>query len=181
MKRSFIFTIIALLAVSTVLGAVYQVRCTPSEDIQAYISSFVSSIANGVNHKNIFLNSLRDGLLTCAVIFVCGFVRFGFLISLFTAARRCFVAGFTSAAFICSFKAKGILAAAAIELPFMLSLVPLAALCCASFMLSVDKEKRGFDSVRPYVLLTIGAMSVFAGAALCEGYAVTSLVEFILK
>lgn len=181
MKRPFILIIVVLLAVSAALGAVYQVRCTPTEDIQAYISSFVSSIANGVNHKNIFLNSLRDGLLTCAVIFVCGFVRFGFLISLLTAARRCFVAGFTSAAFICAFKAKGILAAAAIELPFMLSLIPLTALCCASFMMSVNKDKREFTFVRSYILLTIGSMLVFTGAALCEGYAVTSLVGFILK
>lgn len=181
MKKPFILTIVVLFAASAALGAIYQVRCAPSEDIQSYISSFVSSIANGVNHKNIFLNSLRDGLLSCAVIFVCGFVRFGFLISMFTAARRCFVAGFTSAAFISAFKAKGILAAAAVELPFMLSLVPLAALCCVSFMLSVNKEKRGFEPIRSYVLLAIGTMAVFAGAALCEGYAVTSLVGFILK
>ena len=103
------------------------------------------------------------------------------LCRLFAAARRCFVAGFTSAAFICAFKAKGILAAAAIELPFMLSLLPLAALCCVSIMMSLDKERHGFRSVRSYCLLTISAMAVFAGSALCEGYCVVWLLSLIFN
>ena len=181
MKKLYIFIIISLIIISAALGAAYQVSFSPSEQISGYVSSFAASIANGVNHKNIFLNALRDGLLTCSVIFICGFVRFGFLISLFAAARRCFVAGFTSAAFICAFKAKGILAAAAIELPFMLSLLPLAALCCVSIMMSLDKERHGFRSVRSYCLLTISAMAVFAGSALCEGYCVVWLLSLIFN
>lgn len=181
MKKAYILIISAIIVLSTGLGAVYQVKCMPSDSVNSYISSFAASLLNGINHKNIFLNSLRDGALTVAVIFVCGFIRVGFLISLFAAAKRCFVAGFTCAAFISSFKIKGILAAAVLELPFMLSLIPLSLLCSVSLMMSLDTQRMESKKLRSFIFLALGTMLIFAGSALCEGYAVTELLKIILK
>ena len=170
-----------MVVLSAALGAVYQIKFVPFDSVSSYISSFASGLSNGLNRKNIFLNSLRDSALTASIIFVCGFVRIGFLVSVFAAARRCFAAGFTSAAFISVFKAKGVLAAAVLELPFILSLIPLAALCSVSVMLSIDRERKTSMQIRSFILLALGSMLIFAGAALCEGYAVPILLKIILK
>ncbi len=181
MKKLYISIIILVIILSAAIGAVYQVKCVPPDSVSSYISSFASALSNGVNRKNIFLNSLRDSTLTVSIIFICGFVRIGFLVSIFAAARRCFIAGFTSAAFISVFKAKGILASAVLELPFILSLIPLAALCSVSVMLSTNKGHKNTTQIRSFILLALGSMLIFTGAALCEGYAVPILLKIILK
>lgn len=181
MKKLYISIIIFVVSLSAAIGTIYQLKFVPSDSVSSYISSFASGLSNGINRKNIFLNSLREYALTSLVIFVCGFVKIGFLVSVFAAARRCFVAGFTAATFISVFKTKGILAAAVLEFPFLLSLIPLVTLCSVSVMLSIDKERKNAAQIRSFILLTLGSMLIFTGAALCEGYAVTGLLKIILK
>ena len=178
MNKKIIIISSAIAVLAVIAGAAYQSVCARQPQLGNYLASFADSLSNGVDHRGIFLNSLKEGLLTVGLIFVCGFLRFGFPLTAWGIARRCFVSGFTCAALIERYSTRGIIAAAAAELPFMLTLVPLVLLSSFSFALSFSRSRSSV--MKSYLLLTLGCVIIFACAALCESYAVVPLILLAL-
>jgi len=179
MNKKIIIASSAIAVLAVIAGAAYQVLCAKQPQLGDYLASFAESLSNGVNHRGIFLNSLKEGLLTVGLIFVCGFLRFGFPLTAWGIARRCFVSGFTCAALIERYSVRGILAAAAAELPFMLTLVPLVLLSSFSFALSFSRNRSSV--IKSYLLLTAGSAVIFICAAACESYVVVPLISLALR
>lgn len=177
MKKSAVISVILIIIISAAAGSIYMMLCSSGDDIHNYINEFLWNLKSGARSKNIFLNSCKDSMLTLAVITVCAFLRFGFVISLFTMARRCFIACFTSAAFIAYSGGMSVLKAAIISLPFMMSLPALAAVCSVSVSMSV--QPRDTARIRSYIVLTAGAAVLLTASALAEGYLVTIIMNAV--
>lgn len=179
MKKTVLIFVLAAAVISTACGAVFMMLSSPSEEIRMYLNEFMWNIKSGVLSKNIFINSLRDNLLTLAAIFICGFFKPGMLISLFVTARKCFVSAFTVSAFMYYYTLNGFFSAAVLSSPFMILFTSLIIMCSASVSLSLEKDK--YTLLRPYILFSAVCAITFIAAALTEGYIVPPLLKLILQ
>lgn len=181
MRKFSIPAVIAAIMISVSAGAIYMMLCASGDELHLIINEFLWNLKCGTRSGNIFANTLQSSLVMTALIAVCGFFRLGFIVSLMSLSRRCFVTGFTISAFIRSYGIKGFAYASVLGLPFMLTVPALAALSCASVSMSFSGRDRGRDTLRAYFVLTIGVALLFCAAALTEGYLVPILLRAIAK
>lgn len=179
MKKSSLIAAVTIMILSVAAGSLYMMLCAPADSIHSYINEFLWNLKSGVRSKNIFINALRENIVTFALIVLCSFVRFGFALSLFAAARRCFISGFTAAAFMRGEGFHGFVSAAVIEIPFMLSLPAIAFLCAMSVSLSVSGTRLTKAEAIPYITAAAAAAALLCAAALAEGYLIAPLLSWI--
>ena len=179
MKKSSFLVVLSLALISTIFGAIFLMHSAPSEEVRSYLNEFMWNMKSGVSDTNIFVNALKDNLLTLSAIFICGFFKPGFIVTIFVTMRKCFVSAFTVSAFMYYYSLKGFLTAAVIALPFMILFTSLIIISAASITLSLDNNR--LTLLKPYILFTLICTITFFAAALSEGYIVPSLTLLILK
>ncbi len=79
------------------------------EGIKNYIGSFCTAVSENKNSMTVFKNSLQANLISVGIIFLMGFLRFGFIVTGAIIVRKGFIIGFTTASFIKFYGAKGML------------------------------------------------------------------------
>lgn len=178
MKKSAVLLVFVIVTLSIISGSVFQMTLSPSDEIQSFLNEFIWNLKSGIHSKNIFLNALSDNFMTLAVIAVCGFIRAGFILSLFVTARKCFLTAFSVSAFMNYYKLRGFFSAAVLAVPFMILLPALCIICAVSVSFSNSHDRH--SQLRQYFVFTLICAVVFTAAAAAEGYVVPQLILLIL-
>ena len=103
--------LIFLLVVGVTVGSVYLAKNSGdmAEGIKNYIGSFCTAVSENKNSMTVFKNSLQANLISVGIVFLMGFLRFGFIVTGAIIVRKGFIIGFTTASFIKFYGAKGML------------------------------------------------------------------------
>ena len=177
---AYIFMLI-LLAAGVTAGSVYLVRgwSDMGEGISGYLSGFFENIAGTQSGMAVFKTSLVSNLVTLVIIFIMGFFRFGFIGTGALILRRGFIMGFTSASFLRSYGARGIVIMLS-TMPAALIYVPaLIIFSAVSVTFSMQKNKFQKKFIFSYIFFAIFMISIFCAASLSEGFLTTTFMKLI--
>ena len=179
MARLFYLVLLAVLLLGAAAGAFYLVRrYGSSEEVKAYLGEVAAGLSGGTDAKKVTAGAIKTGLLSAALFFVCGFFRPGAAVIAAETARRGFVAGFTSAAFIRYFGAKGLLLSACM-LPSAAVLIP-AVLMFGSVNAAAafGRERRSKKFWAAYIFFFAAFCAIFCISAIFEGFLTTIYMKY---
>ena len=166
--------LIFLLVVGVTVGSVYLAKNSGdmAEGIKNYIGSFCTAVSENKNSMTVFKNSLQANLISVGIVFLMGFLRFGFIVTGAIIVRKGFIIGFTTASFIKFYGAKGMLV--------MLSTMPTLLLFSAvSIKYSLNSERKSKKIIFSYIFFMIIIISIFCVASLSEGYLTTTFMSWV--
>lgn len=171
-----------LIGVGVLAGGLYYVnRYGSSYDVKDYLDSFLNRTREGMNNKSIFISSMRSWGITLAVLICGSFFRFGGVFICAELARRAFISGFTTTAFIRVYGLKGLFLALS-QLPQTVLTIPCALLLgafgTALSMKRIEKEK---NIIIFYIIFSVICCAIFCAAAFCEGYLTTTFMKMLSK
>lgn len=106
-------------------------------------------------------------------------MKYGYIISLFSVAKRGFVSSFATSAMIDVYGFKGIFLSLA-NIPQSLIIIPFAALLVSvSFIYSKNREKFDKKEKIIYIIFSLVIFTVFCVSALCEGFLTTTFMKWL--
>ena len=111
LKKSWFVFAILLLAAGTVVGAIYAAGASEQTDqtLKEYLNGFFQALPEQNNQGSAFKTALRENVRLFLLIFLGGCFRFGMVLSMGSVVLKGFSAGFTTAAMIKYYGAKGLL------------------------------------------------------------------------
>lgn len=179
-------TLIIVLAMSIMsAGVVFGSICLMqmgAEDVTSlgeYLKNFLNASQSKINAYDVFKNAFRENLIYFAVVFFAGFFRIGLIFIAAALVRKGFIIGFTSAAFIKFYGAKGLLVTISM-LPGIVLLIPaFLFLSAVSAKLSVRRIKTEKNFLIYYIFFAAVIVSIFCVSALSEGYLTTTFMKLI--
>lgn len=167
-------------AAGVLVGSVFaaQMSAPASEQLQGYLNDF---FAGGMRSGgDIFLSSLLDNAKLFIILFAAGFFKLGVCATLGAACAEGYVSGFTAAALVKLMGLKGFLinlSGIFGGLIFMLNVIFFGAL---SVHFSVSEERGNKNAKKKYILLSLGAATIFCIASLFDGYITTIFMGVIV-
>lgn len=178
-ERIYLILLYMLLACGATVGALYLVfRFGGSQDVKAWIDSYMSGISAGIDKRIVLINSIKSYSCVFAVFLVCSLFRMGAVIVAADIIRRGFITGFTAAAFIRFYGSKGILmmlSSMAHMFIFLPACLIFAAMSCALALKKIDKEK---NFLLFYIIFSVIIFAIFCAAAICEGFLTTIFMKW---
>lgn len=173
--------LLLILAAGVAAGSVYLMRgwSDMGEGVKGYLGSYFGAAAGNKNGMAVFKTSLTSNLITLAVIFIMGFFRFGFIGTGAIIIRKGFIMGFTSASFLRTYGARGILIMLS-TMPTALIYIPAILLfSAASVVFSMQKNKFQKKIIFSYIFFAIFMISIFCAASLSEGFLTTTFMKWL--
>lgn len=144
-----------------------------------YLKNFLNASQSQINAYDVFKNAFCENLIYFAVVFFAGFFRIGLIFIAAALVRKGFIIGFTSAAFIKFYGAKGLLVTASM-LPGIVLLIPaFLFLSAVSAELSVRRIKTEKNFLIYYIFFAAVIVSIFCVSALAEGYLTTTFMKLL--
>ena len=154
--------LIFLLVVGVTVGSVYLAKNSGdmAEGIKNYIGSFCTAVSENKNSMTVFKNSLQANLISVGIVFLMGFLRFGFIVTGAIIVRKGFVMLST--------------------MPTILITIPTLLLFSAvSIKYSLNSERKSKKIIFSYIFFMIIIISIFCVASLSEGYLTTTFMRYI--
>ena len=121
-------------------------------------------------------NYFFEGLVSCAVIFIAAYFRFGALLSVGVVLRKGFITGFTAAAAAGTYGLKGGLLMAATGLDLVAGVITLVLFSAVSVTYSIEKEK---NSKKFLIFFAIFSISIFCIISFSRGFVSTTFMKLI--
>ena len=161
--------LIFLLVVGVTVGSVYLAKNSGdmAEGIKNYIGSFCTAVSENKNSMTVFKNSLQANLISVGIVFLMGFLRFGFII------------GFTTASFIKFYGAKGMLVMLSTMPTILITIPTLLLFSAVSIKYSLNSERKSKKIIFSYIFFMIIIISIFCVASLSEGYLTTTFMSWV--
>ena len=160
-------------------GALYMALSSADGELYSYLMRFFQSLSEGIDKFSIFKNSLRDNLGVFLFVLICGMFRFGIVGSAAACAAKGFAGGFTAAAFVRYYGAKGMLVSLA-SFPASLIYMPtFIAFCTFSACFSVTPHKKEKSNLGAYLLFSLICFTIFCVASFFDGYVTTTFVKLL--
>ena len=161
--------LIFLLVVGVTVGSVYLAKNSGdmAEGIKNYIGSFCTAVSENKNSMTVFKNSLQANLISVGIVFLMGFLRFGFIIS------------FTTASFIKFYGAKGMLVMLSTMPTILITIPTLLLFSAVSIKYSLNSERKSKKIIFSYIFFMIIIISIFCVASLSEGYLTTTFMSWV--
>ena len=168
--------LIFLLVVGVTVGSVYLAKNSGdmAEGIKNYIGSFCTAVSENKNSMTVFKNSLQANLISVGIVFLMGFLRFGFIVTGAIIVRKGFIIGFTTASFIKFYGAKGMLVMLS-TMPTILITIP----TLLSIKYSLNSERKSKKIIFSYIFFMIIIISIFCVASLSEGFLTTTFMSWV--
>lgn len=182
-KDSTVLIVLAMtvMTAGVVLGSVCLMH-TGAEGVTAleeYLKNFLNASQTEIKAYDVFKNAFRENLMYFAVVFFAGFFRIGLILIAAALLRKGFIIGFTSAAFIKFYGAKGMLVTASM-IPGIVLLIPaFLFLSATSAGLSVCRVKKEKKFLIYYIFFAAVIVSIFCVSALAEGYLTTTFMKLL--
>lgn len=136
--------LIFLLVVGVTVGSVYLAKNSGdmAEGIKNYIGSFCTAVSENKNSMTVFKNSLQANLISVGIVFLMGFLRFGFIITGAIIVRKGFIIGFTTASFIKFYGVKGMLVMLSTMPTILITIPTLLLFSAVSIKYSLNSERK---------------------------------------
>ena len=168
--------LIFLLVVGVTVGSVYLAKNSGdmAEGIKNYIGSFCTAVSENKNSMTVFKNSLQANLISVGIVFLMGFLRFGFIIT-----GAIIVIGFTTASFIKFYGAKGMLVMLSTMPTILITIPTLLLFSAVSIKYSLNSERKSKKIIFSYIFFMIIIISIFCVASLSEGYLTTTFMSWV--
>ena len=144
--------LIFLLVVGVTVGSVYLAKNSGdmAEGIKNYIGSFCTAVSENKNSMTVFKNSLQANLISVGIVFLMGFLRFGFIVTGAIIVRKGFI------------------------------IIPTLLLFSAvSIKYSLNSERKSKKIIFSYIFFMIIIISIFCVASLSEGYLTTTFMSWV--
>ena len=170
--------LIFLLVVGVTVGSVYLAKNSGdmAEEIKNYIGSFCTAVSENKNSMTVFKNSLQANLISVGIVFLMGFLRFGFIVTGAIIVRKGFIIGFTTASFIKFYGVKGMLVMLSTMPTILITLLLFSAV---SIKYSLNSERKSKKIIFSYIFFMIIIISIFCVASLSEGYLTTTFMSWV--
>lgn len=170
----------SVLALGALIGSVYAagMKEGASDELTEYLSVFF----NGEMRRGgeIFFASFADNIKLFLVIFTAGFFRFGAVFVLGAACAQGFVSGFTAAALVKLMGRSGFLLNLSGGIAAVIFLTDVIFFGAYSLRFGLRGGKRDKRLKKNYILLSLGAITIFGIASLCDGYITTIFMKMIV-
>lgn len=173
---------LSFIALGAILGTVYYVFSFWGETtVLRQIESYILSLKSGLDMKSVVISSIKTYSLLFATVFICSYIKLGYLLSFFTIARRGFVNAFAATAMINVCGWRGALVYLS-NLPQAVLLLPVSALF-VSVAYIYHKNKANYDKREKiiYIIFSIIIYTVFCASALCEGLITTTFMKWLVN
>ena len=121
-------------------------------------------------------NYFFEGVVSCAVIFICAYFKLGVIGTLGVVLRKGFITGFTAAAAAGAYGLKGMAVMAATGADAVISVIILVIFSAVSVTYSVEKEK---NSKKFLIFFVIFSISIFCIISFARGYVSTTFMNFL--
>ena len=180
--------LIFLLVVGVTVGSVYLAKNSGdmAEGIKNYIGSFCTAVSENKNSMTVFKNSLQANLISVGIVFLMGFLRFGFIVTGAIIVRKGFIIGFTTASFIKFYGAKGMLVMLSTMPTILITIPTLLLFSAVSIKYSLNSERKSkkwpgsfLSPAISYIFFMIIIISIFCVASLSEGYLTTTFMSWV--
>ncbi len=183
LKKAWLWGMLLVLIASVSIGALYSARAGTETDqvLSSYLNGFFQTLPEQNNKFEIFKSALLDNLRLFLVLFIGGCFRFGPVLAVGGVAAKGFVSGFTTAALVKYYGAKGLLVNLC-SLPATLLFLPvmiLYAVFAASF--AGEREKREEHKWPGYLMASALCITIFCICAFSDGYLTTIFMKMIAK
>ena len=159
--------LIFLLVVGVTVGSVYLAK--NSGDMAEEIK----------NCMTVFKNSLQANLISVGIVFLMGFLRFGFIVTGAIIVRKGFIIGFTTASFIKFYGVKGLLVMLSTMPTILITIPTLLLFSAVSIKYSLNSERKSKKIIFSYIFFMIIIISIFCVASLSEGYLTTTFMSWV--
>lgn len=177
--RKLYITAFILFGLGTVLGALYYVnKCGDSGDIKNYMDIVSQNIKSGINRTGVTRHAAKTNAITLTIFTASAFFRFGGAIIAAEIGRRGFISGFTSAAYICSYGASGIIAALSAASSMILFLPALMLFSAVNGAITLKKFKLEKKFIIFYLIFLIAVITIFCVSSFFEGYISTIFMKW---
>ena len=113
------------------------------------------------------------------IIFLMGFLRFGFIVTGAIIVRKGFIIGFTTASFIKFYGAKGMLVMLSTMPTILITIPTLLLFSAVSIKYSLNSERKSKKIIFSYIFFMIIIISIFCVASLSEGYLTTTFMSWV--
>ena len=173
--------LIFLLVVGVTVGSVYLAKNSGdmAEGIKNYIGSFCTAVSENKNSMTVFKNSLQANLISVGIVFLMGFLRFGFIVTGAIIVRKGFIIGFTTASFIKFYGAKGMLVMLSTMPTILITIPTLLLFSAVSIKYSLNSERKSKKIIFSYIFFMIIIISIFCVASLSERYLTTTFMSWV--
>ena len=183
LKKSWFIILILVLIAGISVGALYSARAGTDTDqvLNGYLNGFFQTLPEQNNKFQIFKNALWDNLKLFVLFFLGGCFRLGPVLVVGGVAAKGFVSGFTTAALVKYYGARGLfvnlcsLPATLLFLPAMIFL----GIFAASF--AGEREKQEDHKWPGYFVVSFLCLTIFCICAFADGYLTTIFMKLAAR
>lgn len=180
-QRKIWFVIVSFcLSVGVVLGSVYLEKMGQADSVKTYLGTFFTGLLQTSNNWTVFQNTLREYGILFVAVFLAGFFKPGWILTLAMVLKKGFVVGFTSASLLKSYGIKGILGIVSTMPGILIALPALIIFSAVSLNFSINPEKKEKNMLVSYLFFSILMLAIFCMASLAEGYLTTTFMKMLL-
>ena len=179
LKKTWLAGLLVVLIAGVSVGAMYAAKAAGETDqtLTAYLDGYFQSVQFQNNNMTVFKTALADNFKLFLVIFICGFFRLGVIGAAACVGVKGFISGFTTAALVKYYGAKGLLVNLC-GLPATLLLFPvLIFFAVQSAGFAFAREKWNKSSVGRYLLLSLVCLTIFCISAFADGFLTTTFMK----
>ena len=166
-----------VMVVGIVTGSVFYMK---TGDGRAVINEHLTDIfrlsAENSDKMGAVKNYFFEGVISCAVIFICAYFKAGALVTLSVVLRKGFITGFTAAAAAGAYGLKGGLIMAATGFDLVISVIILVIFSAVSVTYSIEREK---ISKKFLIFFVIFSISIFCIISFARGFVSTTFMKFL--
>lgn len=180
LKKTWFFTMVAVLAIGVSIGALYAAQAAGKTDqaLLEYLDGYFQTAQAQNNSITVFKTALVDNFKLTLLLFICGFFKIGIVGTVACVGLKGFVSGFTTAALVKYYGAKGLVVNLC-GLPAALLLFPaLIFFAVNSAAFACMHEKWNKNSTGKYMMLALACLTIFCISAVADGFLTTTFMKF---
>ena len=160
-----------------VTGSVFYMKTGDGRAvINEHLTDIFRSAAETLDKAGAAKKYFFEAAVSCFVIFVCAFFKFGAVVTLTAVLRKGFITGFTAAAAAGAYGLKGMALMAATGADLVVSAILLVTFSAVSVTYSIEKEK---NSKKFLIFFAIFAISIFCVISFLRGFVSTTFMKFL--
>ena len=160
-----------------VTGSVFYMKTGDGRAaVNEHLTDIFRAAAETSNKLGAAKNYFFEAAVSCAVIFICAYYKFGALATLAVVLRKGFVTGFTAAAAAGTYGAKGALIMAATGVELVVSVIILVIFSAVSVSYSIEREK---NSKKFLIFFAIFSISIFCIISFARGFVSTTFMNLL--
>ena len=160
-----------------VTGSVFYMKTGEGREIiNRHFTDIFRAAADTSNKLGAAKNYFFESLISCVIIFIAAYFKFGAVVTLGAVLRKGFITGFTAASAAGAYGIKGGLIMAATGVDLVISVIILVIFSAVSVTYSIEKEK---NSKKFLIFFAFFSISIFCIISFLRGFVSTTFMNFL--